>query len=223
MTKLYQGSLMYSHDSRDYSPGALNHTTKNLLFLFGAAPMGMTGCLGSSDDSDTLITLTTAPFTTFNNDDETTGDGDSTSGDGDGDPTAGDGDGDPTTGDGDGDPTTGDGDGDSGDGDGDPTTGDGDGDPTTGDGDGDGDSTTGGNVGDLCTPYSELVGECYGPEVIDDAYMSCVSYYGMFQGQPACLDAFEAFLVCISQLPCADFGDFVGCEQQYDDYVTNCG
>jgi hypothetical protein len=109
----------------------LDHKTKNLLFLFGAAPMGMAGCLGSGEGSDTYLTLTTA--TTFNNDEETSND--SGDGDGDGGTTAGDGDGDPTAGDGDGDgdPTTGDGDGDSGDGDGD--SGDGDGD--SGDGDGD--------------------------------------------------------------------------------------
>jgi hypothetical protein len=220
MMKLYQAALMYSHGGCRYSPAALDQKTKNLLFLLGVAPMGMTACLGSGDDSDTLLTLTTSPstsFTTDNNDDETTGDEDP--GDGDGDPTTGDGDGDPTTGDGDGDPTTGDGDGDSGDGDGDPTTGDGDGDPS---GDGDGDPTTGGAVGELCTPYSELIGECFGMEYIADAYAGCSMYYEMFQAQPACLDAFEAFVVCLSELSCVEFEEGTICEQAGLEYQGAC-
>jgi hypothetical protein len=209
----------------------LDHKTKNFLFLFGAAPMGMAGCLSSADDSDTLITLTTA--TTFNNDDEETsngdGDGDSTAGDGDGDPTAGDGDGDSGDGDGDsgdGDGDSGDGDGDSGDGDGDSGDGDGDsgdGDGDSGDGDGDSESTTGdGDVGDLCTPYSEQIGECYGDQYAEMAYTYCAQYYEMNMGDPACFSAFETFIVCISQLSCLEFMDFTGCEDALTGYQTEC-
>lgn len=179
--------------------------------------MGMTGCLGDGDDSDTLLTLTTAPFTTFNNDDETTdnsGDGDGDS-NGDGDST-GDGDGD--SGDGDGD--SGDGDGDSGDGDGDSTTGDGD----SGDGDGDGDSTTGdGDASELCTPYASLIGECYGDQYIDAAYMSCADYYYSFQANPACFAAFEDFVVCLSSLSCVDFMAMEVCDAALMEYQANCG
>jgi hypothetical protein len=200
----------------------LDHKTKNLLFLLSAAPMGMAGCLGSGDDSDTLLTLTTGPFTTFSNEDETT----DNSGDGDGDPSGdGDGDGDPSgDGDGDGDGDPGDGDGDPGDGDGDP--GDGDGDSGDGDGDsgdGDGDATTGGyDVGELCTPYSEAIADCYGPEYLQNAYASCALYYEMSMDDPACLSAFEAFLVCISDVPCGNFSMAIGCETEVSDYQSAC-
>jgi hypothetical protein len=191
----------------------LDLKTKNLLFLFGAAPMGMAGCLGSGDDSDTFLTLTTGPFTTFNNDDETTDKSGDSSGDGDGD-SSGDGDGDGDPGDGDGDP--GDGDGDSGDGDGD--SGDGDGDS----GDGDGDSTTGGGVAELCAPYSEQIGACYDVEYIDDAYMFCSDYYNMLAGDPACQSAYEAFIVCLTQVPCGNIVDQIGCEAEVQQFSIEC-
>jgi hypothetical protein len=204
-----------------YSAAALNHKTKNLLFLFGAAPMGMTGCLGSADDSDSFLTLTTV--TTFNNEEETTNNdvddsesGDGDSGDGDGD--SGDGDGD--SGDGDGD--SGDGDGDSGDGDGD--SGDGDGDSGDGDGDsGDGDGDSGdGDIADLCTPYAENLADCYGPEYLETAYGYCSNYYTMFQNDPACLSAYEAFIVCLSSVPCGDFSEATGCESELADFQNTC-
>jgi hypothetical protein len=176
-----------------YSAAALNHKTKNLLFLFGAAPMGMTGCLGSADDSDSFLTLTTV--TTFNNEEETTNNDvdDSESGDGD----------------------SGDGDGDSGDGDGD--SGDGDGDS----GDGDGDSGDG-DIADLCTPYAENLADCYGPEYLETAYGYCSNYYTMFQNDPACLSAYEAFIVCLSSVPCGDFSEAIGCESELADFQNTC-
>jgi hypothetical protein len=187
--------------------------------------MAMAGC-GGGDESDTLLTLTSGPFTTFNNDDDETdssGDGDGDSGDGDGDSGDGDGDsgdGDGDSGDGDGDP--GDGDGDSGDGDGD--SGDGDGDSGDGDGDsGDGDGDpTGGGVGELCTDYSYFIGGCYGQQYIYEFYNHCYMYYNLFQDNPACFSAFEDFIVCISAADCGDFSEAIGCETELDDYLNAC-
>jgi hypothetical protein len=187
--------------------GAVDYKTKNLLFLLGAAPMGMAGCLSSADDSDTLITLTT--FTTFNNEEDTTGDGDS--GDGDGDTTPGDGDGEP--GDGDGDTSPGDGDGDTS-----PGDGDGDGD-TSGDGDGD---TTGGSLEDLCLPFSEHYGDCYGAWYMEDGYASCYSGYASFMDDPVCFSAWEAWIVCLIEAPCGELFRPVECAAEDMDFQDNC-
>jgi hypothetical protein len=198
-------------------------STKNLLFLLAAAPMGLTGCLGDGDDGSVTTLLTS--FTTFDDgpDDETesnSGDGDGDSGDGDGD--SGDGDGD--SGDGDGDGDSGDGDGDTGDGDGDTGDGDGDGDSGDGDGDtGDGDGDTGDGDGDgdgVCSDYAALLEQCYGPGTYEEDCLAALEYYAM---QPGCVELLEAFYVCFSQLDCAEVEMGQSCLLEAQAFVNSCG
>ncbi len=199
--------------------------------------MGMGACGLGGGDETTLLTLT-GDFTLGNSDDTSetnnSGDGDSgdgDTGDGDGDPGDGDGDGD-GTGDGDGD-GTGDGDGDGtgdGDGDGDGTgDGDGDGDGTgDGDGDGDDDSTGDGDgdgdvVDEPCPAYATLIEMCYGPGIYDMALQYCnmaFEYYGNQYGQD-CVDALEAFIICLSQLDCLEL-EMGGCEAEGDAFGLAC-
>ena len=176
------------------------------MFLLGAAPMSLTGCPGE-ETNDTLTTLTGASATMSTTPTTETGDGDGDPGDGDGAP-----------GDGDGAPGDGDGDGASGDGDGTPGDGDGDGTP----GDGDGDNYDGYA---LCVDYAALYGMCLGDgyEAIGLTYcLDSLDYAASFG--PACLHAYELYLVCVSQVDCEALAmdPPPGCEDALDAVTNNC-
>lgn len=52
--------------------------------------------------------------------------------------------------------------------------------------------------------------------------MFCVTYYDMHAGNPACQSLYEAFIVCLTGVPCGNILDQAGCEAEVAELTNSC-
>ena len=76
-----------------------------------------------------------------------------------------------------------------------------------------------------CLTYADFLEGCFAPGYTrDELLMVCEYYYDLFTPYgAACFDAYDTFLVCLTQLSCDEFQMANQCDDEAAEIGNNCG